>query len=54
MSLFRNTLSVKICIGLAPLKRIGPRPDVGGLTGAKSGEVFFRSDGRADGGQKEK
>ena len=62
--------------------RIGPRSDVGGGTGAKSGEVFFGrtdgdylggrrsdggrsdrgkvrrsffwSDGRADGGQKEK
>ena len=30
----------KICIGLAPLLRIGPRSDVGGLTGAKLGEVF--------------
>ena len=28
--------------------------EVGRRTGAKSGEVFFRSDGRADGGQKEK
>ena len=31
-------------IGLAPLYRIGPRSDVGGRTGAKSGEVFW-SDG---------
>ena len=44
------------CIGLTPLYRIGPRSDVGGQTGAKSGEVFYgRTEGRtADGGQKEK
>ena len=39
-----------MCIGLAPLYRIGPRSDGGGRTEGQSQENFFWSDGRADGG----
>ena len=50
-------LDVKMCIGLAPLYRIGPRSDGGGRTGrGKVRRIFFgRTEGQtADGGQKEK
>ena len=35
-----------ICIGLTPLYRIGPGSEVGRLTGAMPGKVFY---GRTDG-----
>ena len=37
-------------IGLAPLYRIGSRSDVGGRTGAKSGEIFLVGRRNAEGG----
>ena len=49
-------LDVKMCIGFAPLYRIGPRSDGGGLMEGQSQENFFWADGRgtADGGRRTK